>query len=193
MTPFPGRAGAAAHLKVTRQPPFPHRTGRPGPPAGPDRLRLHPHASHMSHEPRIPHAQEERGGPGARNGSPGGTFRPAPRDWAGAGRVRLAQCEPGAAQSAPPRAVRAQRDGIRLRSILAIPPRTMRARVTSPKPLPRGSAQTTGRDLRRAGITRLPRGRGSDGRRPGSRAASPTPRGGDAQADGSSGVRNDPQ
>ena len=44
-----------------------------------------------------------------------------PRDSSGMVSVRLAQCEPGATQSTPPRAVRAQRNGIRLRSIRASP------------------------------------------------------------------------
>ena len=40
--------------------------------------------------------------------------------------------------------MRAQRDEIRLRSILASPPRTMRSEVTSPKRLPGGGAQADG-------------------------------------------------
>ena len=52
------------------------------------------------------------------------------------GRARLAQCEPSATQSTSPRAVRAQRDIIRLSSIRASPPGAMRAQVTSPKRLP---------------------------------------------------------
>ena len=71
------------------------------------------------------------------------------------GRDRLAQCEPSATQSTPPRAVRAQRDEIHLRSIRASPPRTMR---------PRG-------DITKS----TPQRRGSGGRRPGSRSASSTP------------------
>ena len=55
------------------------------------------------------------------------------------GRDRLAQCEPSATQSTPPRAVRAQRDGIRPSSIRASPPRTMRPEVTSPIRLPQGA------------------------------------------------------
>ena len=51
-------------------------------------------------------------------------------------------------QSIPPRAVRAQRDGIRLRSILASPPGAMRAQVTSPKRLPQG-VETRRRTARR--------------------------------------------
>ena len=54
------------------------------------------------------------------------------------GRVRLAQCEPSATQSTPAHAMRAQRDEIRLRSILVSPPGAMRARVTSPERHPRG-------------------------------------------------------
>ncbi len=50
--------------------------------------------------------------------------------------------------------MRAQRDGIRLRSILAIPPRTMRSEVTSPNRLPRGRG-------RRSRFSSL-RGRGND-------------------------------
>ena len=56
----------------------------------------------------------------------------------GARRARLAQCEPSATKSTPARAVRSQRDGIHPRSILAIPPRTMRAQMTSLIRLPRG-------------------------------------------------------
>ena len=41
--------------------------------------------------------------------------------------------------SAIARAMRAQRDKIRLRSIRASPPRTMRSQVTSPKRLPSGA------------------------------------------------------
>ena len=52
------------------------------------------------------------------------------------GRGRLAQCEPGATQSTPPRAMRAQGDEIHPRSIRASPPRTIRPEVTSPKRLP---------------------------------------------------------
>ena len=63
---------------------------------------------------------------------------------AGAGRARLTQCELSATQPIPPCAVRAQRDGIRLRSILASPPRTMRAQVTSPKRLPQGWGRANG-------------------------------------------------
>ena len=50
-------------------------------------------------------------------------------------------------ESASPRAARAQRDGIRLRSILAIPPRAMRDEVTSPKRLPRGRGRASLADL----------------------------------------------
>ena len=82
-------------------------------------------------------------GPGPVTGPHSETLPPAPA--AGAGRARLAQCEPSATRSTPPRAVRAQRDGIRLSSIRASPPRTMRPEVTSP--------------------IRLPRGRGADGQR----------------------------
>ena len=59
-------------------------------------------------------------------------------EWPGAvaHRARLAQCEPSATESTQPRAVRAQRDGIRPRSIRASSPRTMRAQVTSPNRLP---------------------------------------------------------
>ena len=60
---------------------------------------------------------------------------------AGAGRVRLAQCELSATQSTSPRAVRAQRDEIHLRSIRATPPGAMRAQVTSPKRLPPGKGR----------------------------------------------------
>ena len=66
------------------------------------------------------------------------------RAWkwtAPARRVRLAQCEPSATQSTPPRAVRAQRDGIHLSAIRAIPPGAMRAQVTSPKRLPGASVR----------------------------------------------------
>ena len=56
-------------------------------------------------------------------------------------RARLAQCEPSATKSASARTMRAQRDKIRLRSIRASPPRTMRSQVTSPKRLPPGRAR----------------------------------------------------
>ena len=96
-----------------------------------------------------------------------------PGPGAGAGRVRLAQCEPSATQSTPPRAVRAQRDGIRPSSIRASPPRTMRPEVTSPNRLPQGAgARPRLRDGRDA-VGRLPPGRRhADGRRPGSRTVS---------------------
>ena len=64
---------------------------------------------------------------------------------------RIAQCELSATQSTPPRAVRAQRDTIRLRSILASPPGAMRSEVTSPIRLPRGW-----RPDPRAGTRRVP-------------------------------------
>ena len=78
------------------------------------------------------------------------------RAWkwtAPARRVRLAQCEPSATQSTPPRAVRARRDEIRLHSIRAIPPGAMRAQVTSPKRLPGASVRLPPRGgaLRRTG------------------------------------------
>ena len=54
--------------------------------------------------------------------------------------------------------MRAQRDGIRLRSILAIPPRTMRSEVTSPNRLPRGGG-VAGRGFRHfVGAGTTPRG-----------------------------------
>ena len=89
------------------------------------------------------------------------------------GRDRLAQCEPSATQSTPPRAARAQRDGIRPSSIRASPPRTMRPEVTSPNRLPQGAgARPRLRDGRDA-VGRLPPGRRhADGRRPGSRTVS---------------------
>ena len=74
---------------------------------------------------------------------------------------RIAQCELSATQSTPPRAVRAQRDTIRLRSILASPPRTMRPEVTSPIRLPRGwrpDPPGRGRARSRAAFP-IPRGR----------------------------------
>ena len=77
---------------------------------------------------RRPRAEAQAGPRRAR----GGADRPART------RARLAQCELSATQSTSPRAVRAQRDGIRLRSILASPPGAMRAQVTSPKRLPPG-------------------------------------------------------
>ena len=86
------------------------------------------------------------------------------------GRTRLAQCEPSATQSASPRAVRAQRDIIHLSSIRASPPGAMRAQVTSPK--------------------RLPQGRGTRGRRAGSRAAPGSPEEGRA-GDGATGTTAD--
>ena len=62
-----------------------------------------------------------------------------PGPGTGAGRVRLAQCEPSATKSTPPRAVRAQRDEIRPSSIRASPPRTMRPEVTSPNRFSQGA------------------------------------------------------
>ena len=60
------------------------------------------------------------------------------RAGTGVARARLAQCEPGATRSIPPRAVRARRDEIHPSSIPASPPRTMRPEATSPKRLPPG-------------------------------------------------------
>ena len=77
-----------------------------------------------------------RGGSGLRNSS---SAQRDPGAGAGMGRARLAQCEPSATQSTPPRAVRAQRDEIRPSSIRASPPRTMRPEVTSPNRLPQGA------------------------------------------------------
>ena len=94
--------------------------------------------------------RQARAGPGLRKSrsaqrdpGPGADAGPT-----GEGRARLAQCEPSATQSASPRAVRAQRDIIRLSSIRASPPGAMRAQVTSPKRLPQGrvSAGLTGWD-----------------------------------------------
>ena len=79
-----------------------------------------------------------RGGSGLRNSS---SAQRDPGAGAGMGRARLAQCEPSATQSTPPRAVRAQRDEIRPSSIRASPPRTMRPEVTSPNRLPPGAGQ----------------------------------------------------
>ncbi len=112
-----------------------------------------------------------RGGSGLRNSS---SAQRDPGAGARMGRDRLAQCEPSATQSTPPRAVRAQRDGIRPSSIRASPPRTMRPEVTSPNRLPQGAgARPRLRDGRDA-VGRLPPGRRhADGRRPGSRTASP--------------------
>ena len=78
-----------------------------------------------------------RGGSGLRNSS---SAQRDPGAGAGMGRARLAQCEPSATQSTPPRAVRAQRDEIRPSSIRASPPRTMRPEVTSPNRLPQGQS-----------------------------------------------------
>ena len=83
-----------------------------------------------------------------------------PGPGAGAGRGRLAQCEPSATQSTSPRAVRAQRDKIHLRSIRASPPRTMRPEVTSPNRLPRGRGRVSGESGQDALERRLPWGRG---------------------------------
>ena len=69
-----------------------------------------------------------------------GSAQRDPGPGASTHRPRLAQCEPGATKSTPPRTVRPQRDRIHLRSIPASPPRTMRARVTSPKRHPRECA-----------------------------------------------------
>ena len=105
------------------------------------------HGSRHHAKRRTLRAGADRAG-GTRAGAGLRKSRSAQRDpgpGAGAGRGRLAQCEPSATRSTPPRAVRAQRDGIRLSSIRASPPRTMRPEVTSP--------------------IRLPRGRGADGQR----------------------------
>ena len=69
-------------------------------------------------------------------GCSGGGSESRPPAPTARGRGRLAQCEPGATQSTPPRAMRAQGDEIHPRSIRASPPRTMRPEVTSPKRLP---------------------------------------------------------
>ena len=132
-----------------------------------------------------------RGGSGLRNSS---SAQRDPGAGARMGRDRLAQCEPSATKSTPPRAVRAQRDGIRPSSIRASPPRTMRPEVTSPNRLPQGAgARPRLRDGRgfTQGIGDGPRcapacatagmpsadfppgRRHADGRRPGSRTASP--------------------
>ena len=96
-----------------------------------------------------------RGGSGLRNSS---SAQRDPGAGARMGRDRLAQCEPSATQSTPPRAVRAQHDEIRPSSIRASPPRTMRPEVTSPNRLPQGAgARPRLRDGRDA-VGRLPPG-----------------------------------
>ena len=89
-------------------------------------------------------------GPGPGSRRPRAEARAGPRrarggaDQPGRTRARLAQCELSATQSTSPRAVRAQRDIIRLRSIRASPPGAMRAQVTSPKRLPQGWGRANG-------------------------------------------------
>ena len=89
-------------------------------------------------------------GPGPGSRRPRAEARAGPRrarggaDQPGRTRTRLAQCELSATQSTSPRAVRAQRDKIRLRSIRASPPGAMRAQVTSPKQLPQGWGRANG-------------------------------------------------
>ena len=89
-------------------------------------------------------------GPGPGSRRPRAEARAGPRrarggaDQPGRTRTRLAQCELSATQSTSPRAVRAQRDIIRLRSIRASPPGAMRAQVTSPKQLPQGWGRANG-------------------------------------------------
>ena len=101
-------------------------------------------------------------GAGLRNASP--TRRNPPR---------LAPCEPSATESAPARAVRAQRDRIRLSAIRAIPPRTMRAQMTSPERLLRGRRRGSRPPFGDAVPNRLPPGAArADGQRAGSRVAS---------------------
>ena len=65
---------------------------------------------------------------------------------------------PGSGRCGPSLAcvMRAQRDGIRPRSILAIPPRTMRDEVTSPKRLPPGAGTRIAGRLGGLGPDRLP-------------------------------------
>ena len=89
-------------------------------------------------------------GPGPGSRRPRAEARAGPRrarggaDQPGRTRARLAQCELSATQSTPPRAVRTQRDIIRLRSIRASPPGAMRAQVTSPIRLPQGWGRANG-------------------------------------------------
>ena len=56
-------------------------------------------------------------------------------------RADAGPADAGPADAGPACVMRAQRDEIRLRSIRASPPRTMRPEVISPNPLPRGGAQ----------------------------------------------------
>ena len=93
----------------------------------------------------------------------GAHLRRIPAPGRGPGRGGLAQCEPSATRSTPPRTVRAQRDGIRPGSILASPPRTMRAEVTSPIRLPPGAG--LGRRRRRRRGRRRPTPPGGAGAR----------------------------
>ena len=109
-------------------------------------------------------------GPGPGSRRPRAEARAGPRRARGGAdqpartRARLAQCEFSATQSTSPRAVRAQRDIIRLRSIRASPPRTMRAQVTSPKRLPQGWGRANGAPDS-GPHPRLPGERNSGGRR----------------------------
>ena len=94
----------------------------------------------------------------------GAHLRRIPAPGRGPGRGGLAQCEPSATRSTPPRTVRAQRDGIRPGSILASPPRTMRAEVTSPIRLPPGGRGSGDADADVAvAVDRLPPGWGRAG------------------------------
>ena len=82
--------------------------------------------------------------------------------------------EPGAGVDPGPACVmRAQRDRIRLSAIRAIPPRTMRAQMTSPERLLRGRRRGSRPPFGDAVPNRLPPGAArADGQRAGSRVAS---------------------
>ena len=113
-----------------------------------------------------------RGGSGLRNSS---SAQRDPGAGAGMGRARLAQCEPSATKSTPPRAVRAQRDEIRPSSIRASPPRTMRPEVTSPNRLPQGAGARLPGDAVDIPVPTPPGSRGAPppARRPGCRRPTP--------------------
>ena len=112
-------------------------------------------------------ADGARAGPGRGGLRNSSSAQRDPGAGARMGRDRLAQCEPSATKSTPPRAVRAQRDEIRPSSIRASPPRTMRPEVTSPIRLPQGRGSG-------AASRSAPGQHPSPGRRRG--ASSPAPR-----------------
>ena len=116
------RAKCTSRRAGDRRPRPGHRRPRPRPGASPVTLREGAQRS-------LPHRKQWPGGRDRRDPGPAQT------------RTRLAPCEPGATKSTSARAMRAQRDEIRLRSIRASPPGTMRSQVTSPKRLPPGRAR----------------------------------------------------